>query len=115
MSDQTRKPSPQPGAPSAVLDRPQPSAAVEPSAAGAASVGLGRLEMPVEVRFGALEWSLDRVLELRAGDAVPVGRDGDDSVTLFVQGRPFAVGDLVVVDGKFGFLVRSLLTEGVPR
>ena len=70
---------------------------------------LDTLEMPVEVRFGSLRWSLSKLLALRVGDAVPVGADGDDAVTLYVQGRPYAEGDLVVVDGKFAFRVRELI------
>jgi flagellar motor switch protein FliN len=66
------------------------------------------LELPVEVRLGRLVWTLGRVLELRVGDAVPVGPDGDDTVVLYVQGRPYAMGDLVVVDGRFAFRVREI-------
>jgi len=70
---------------------------------------LDRLELPIEVRFGKLEWELERVLGLRVGEAVPIGPERDDSVTLYVQGSPYAVGDLVVVEGRFGFRVRELL------
>lgn len=77
---------------------------------GSASL-LDRLELPIEVRFGKLQWELERVLAMRVGDAVPIGPERDDSVTLYVQGRPYAVGDLVVVEGRFGFRVRELIRE----
>jgi len=73
---------------------------------------LDQIELPLEVRLGRLAWPLERVLALRVGDAVPVGPDGDDLVTLYVQGRPYATGELVVIDGRFGFRVRELVTEG---
>ncbi len=72
---------------------------------------LDRLELPIEVRLGRLSWELEKVLGVRVGDAVPIGPDGDDVVTLYVQGRPYAVGDLVVVDGRFAFRVRDVLTD----
>jgi flagellar motor switch protein FliN/FliY len=75
---------------------------------------LDRLELPLEVRLGRQVWSLERVLGLRVGDAVPVGLEGDDTVTLYVQDRPYAVGDLVVVDGRFAFRVRELAHGGAP-
>lgn len=75
---------------------------------------LDQLELPLEVRLGKQVWSLERVLGLRAGDAVPVGLEGDDVVTLYVQDRPFAIGDLVVVDGRFAFRVRELAHGGAP-
>ena len=65
-----------------------------------ASTALDQLELPLEVRLGRLTRDLERVLSLQVGDAVPVGPDRDDLVTLYVQGRPYAVGDLVVVEGN---------------
>lgn len=73
---------------------------------------LDRIELPIEVRLGRLRWSLERVLGLRVGDAVPVGAEGEDMVTLYVQGQPFATGDLVVVNGRFGFRVGELVDGG---
>jgi flagellar motor switch protein FliN/FliY len=75
---------------------------------------LDQLELPLEVRLGRQVWSLERVLGLRIGDAVPVGLEGDDLVTLYVQDRPFAIGELVVVDGRFAFRVRELAHGGAP-
>jgi flagellar motor switch/type III secretory pathway protein FliN len=90
----------------------EPGAARHESASPAGGPLLERLEMPVEVRFGELRWTLARLLDLRVGDAVPVGPDGHDTVRLFVQGRPFALGELVVVHGRFGFRVTELLRGG---
>lgn len=81
----------------------------DPALAGSLLDGI---ELPVEVRLGRLVWPLGRALEMRVGDAVPVGPDGDDTVTLYVQGRPYATGDLVVVDGRFAFRVRELCSGG---
>jgi flagellar motor switch/type III secretory pathway protein FliN len=83
----------------------QPASATQ---AGGSDPVLDQLELPIEVRLGELEWRLERVLELRVGDSVPIGPDGDDTVTLYVQGRPFATGELVVVEGRFAFRVREL-------
>ncbi|HHN74312.1 MAG TPA: FliM/FliN family flagellar motor switch protein [Acidobacteria bacterium] len=74
---------------------------------------LDRLELPIEVRLGRLNWELEKVLQVRIGDAVPIGPDGDDVVTLYVQDRPYAVGDLVVVDGRFAFRVRELMSDSM--
>lgn len=91
-----------------------PGAATADAAPGADRSPIERIELPLEVRLGRQVWSLERVLGLRAGDAVPVGLDGDDTVTLFVQDRPVAIGDLVVVDGRFAFRVRELTRGGTP-
>lgn len=72
---------------------------------------LDQIELPLEVRLGKEVWSLERVLGLRVGDAVPVGPDGEDVVTLLVQDRPYAIGELVIVEGRFAFRVRELLYQ----
>ena len=94
------------------IDSPAAPRAGAPSSAGGSL--LDQIELPLEVRLGRQVWSLERVLGLRAGDVVPVGLEGDDVVTLYVQGRPFAIGDLVVVDGCFAFRVRELAHGGAP-
>ena len=69
---------------------------------------LDELELPVEVRLGRIEWTLGRVLGLRVGDSIPLAEHANDLVTLYVQGRPHALGELVIVDGRFAFRVRQL-------
>ncbi|MBP7146479.1 MAG: FliM/FliN family flagellar motor switch protein [Acidobacteria bacterium] len=81
-----------------------------PRAGGSVAL-LDELELPLEVRLGREVWPLERVLSLRVGEAVPVGPEGDDAVTLYIQERPYAAGDLVVVDGRFAFRVRELLGD----
>ena len=93
------------------------TAVTDPPAAAAASAepsftGLDALELPVEVRLGEHPVTLEDVLALREGDAVPLGHAEGEKVTLFVQGRPYARGDLVVVEGRFGFRVEELLERG---
>lgn len=92
------------------------TAVVEPAgfplAGGSAETLLDALELPVEVRLGRRTVTLERALALRIGDALPVGPEDEDTVTLYVQGRPYANGDLVVVDGRFAFRLRELVKEG---
>lgn len=76
---------------------------------------LDGLELPLEVRLGETEWRLGDVVGLRVGDAVPLPAGEDDAVTLFVQGRPYATGDLMLVDGRFAFRVRALLSGAGGR
>lgn len=76
---------------------------------------LDRIELPIEVRLGRYRWSLERVLRLRVGDPVPIGPEGGETVMLYVQGQPFATGDLVVVNGRFAFRVAGLVEGGEER
>lgn len=82
--------------------------ALAPDRERLAGAALDRLELPIEVRLGRVQWRLNQVLDLRVGDGVPVGVEDAESVTLYVQGQPYATGDLLVVEGRFAFRVREL-------
>jgi flagellar motor switch protein FliN/FliY len=63
------------------------------------------LEVPVEIWLASEDVPLERLLELEAGGTLPLSRDPDGPVELVVNGVVVATGELVVVDGKFGFRV----------
>jgi flagellar motor switch protein FliN len=65
------------------------------------------LELRAEVWLGAEEVPLERLLELQPGGTLQLSRDPDDPVDLVINGAVVASGELVVVDGKFGFRVTS--------
>ncbi len=113
MNDDTRNLDPMEDGATRLVDPNQTAEAF--SLGDYASLGLlDRLELPIEVRFGKLDWELAKVLSIRVGDALPVGPEADDIVTLYVQGRPYATGDLVVVEGRFAFRVREVFTDALP-
>lgn len=65
------------------------------------------LELPVEVWLAAEEMPLERLLDLEPGGTLPLARDPDGPVDLVVNGVSVASGELVVVDGHFGFRVTA--------
>lgn len=69
---------------------------------------LDDLELPVEVRLGSVSRPLEDVLRLRTGDVVECDAAVEREVTLFVQGRAFARGELVIVGERFGFRVHEI-------
>lgn len=65
------------------------------------------LELKTEVWLAAEEVPLERLLELQPGGTLKLSRDPDGPVDLMINGAVVATGELVVVDGKFGFRVLS--------
>lgn len=65
------------------------------------------LEFPVEVWLASERVPLERLLGLEPGGTLPLAGDPDGPVDLVVHGVPVASGELVVVDGKFGFRVTT--------
>jgi len=73
------------------------------------------LEFPVEVWLPAESVPLERLLELEPGGLLPLSSDPDGPVDLVVNGDVVASGELVVVDGKFGFRVTTTALQRLAR
>jgi flagellar motor switch protein FliN/FliY len=63
------------------------------------------LEFPVEVWLASEQVELEALVALEPGEVLPLNRDPDGPVDLVVNGSVVASGELVVVDGHFGFRV----------
>ena len=67
------------------------------------------VELPVSVSFGDSEMALKDVLKLGAGSVIELDRAVNDPVTIVVNHKPIAKGEVVMVDGNYG--VRILEVE----
>ena len=68
------------------------------------------VEVPVVVRFGQVEMSLGEAAELSIGSVVELNRSPDEPVELLVNGRVFATGEVVVVDGNYALRIEQILS-----
>ena len=73
------------------------------------------IEFPVEVWLAAEEVPLRRLLDLEPGGVLPLARDPDGPVDLVVNGSVVASGELVVVEGCFGFRVTATATQKLAQ
>ena len=67
------------------------------------------VELPVSVSFGHSEMSLKDVLKLGAGSVIELDKSVNDPVSIIVNHKPIAKGEVVMVDGNYG--VRILEVE----
>ena len=67
------------------------------------------VELPISVSFGRSEMPLKDVLKLGAGSVVELDRAVNDPVSIIVNRKPIAKGEVVMVDGNYG--VRILEVE----
>jgi flagellar motor switch protein FliN/FliY len=67
------------------------------------------VELPISVSFGGAEITLKDVLKLGAGSVIELDRAVNDPVTIVVNRKPIARGEVVMVDGNYG--VRILEVE----
>lgn len=70
------------------------------------------VELEVKLRFGARRMELHEVLALSPGAVVELDRTIEAPVDLLLDGRVIALGEVVVVDGKYGLRVTEVLEPG---
>ena len=67
------------------------------------------IEVPITVRFGAKQMMFEEILKLDSGALVELDRRADDPVEVFVNGKAFAKGEVVVVDGCYAVRITEVL------
>jgi flagellar motor switch protein FliN len=85
------------------------SAAISPGSGSWNIDMLLDVELPVSVSFGESEMQLKDVLKLGAGSVIELDKSVNDPVTIVVNHKPIARGEVVMVEGNYG--VRILQVE----
>jgi flagellar motor switch protein FliN len=63
------------------------------------------VELPISVLFGNSEMPLKDILKLGAGSVIELDKAVNDPVTIIVNHKPIAKGEVVMVDGNYGVRV----------
>jgi flagellar motor switch protein FliN/FliY len=66
------------------------------------------VELPVAVSFGDCEMPLRDVLKLAAGSVIELDKSVNDPVTVIVNQKPIARGEVVMVDGNYGVRITEV-------
>jgi flagellar motor switch protein FliN len=68
------------------------------------------IDLPLTVRFGETDMTLDALTRIGTGTVVDLGRSPDDPVDVLVNGRLVARGTVVVVAGNYGVRVTEVVS-----
>lgn len=83
------------------------------SPAGADSVRdldlIADVDVEVAVEFGRVDIPIRQILQIRRGSLVELRRRPEAQVTVLANGKPIALGDIVVVDGQVGVHIVELI------
>lgn len=71
------------------------------------------VELPIVVSFGETTMPLREVLKLGVGSVIELDKTVNDPVTLIVNQKPIATGEVVMVEGNYG--VRILEVESTAE
>jgi flagellar motor switch protein FliN len=66
------------------------------------------VELPITVSFGECEMPLRDVLKLTAGSVIELDKSVNDPVTIIVNQKPIARGEVVMVDGNYGVRITEV-------
>jgi flagellar motor switch protein FliN len=68
------------------------------------------IDLPLSVRFGHAEMTLDALTKLGPGSLIELARSPDDPVELLVNGKLVARGEVVVISGNYGVRVNEVVS-----
>lgn len=68
------------------------------------------IDLPLSVRFGETEMTVDALTKLGPGSVIDLGRSPDDPVDVLVNGRMVARGEVVVVAGSYGVRITEVVS-----
>jgi flagellar motor switch protein FliN/FliY len=71
------------------------------------------VELPITISFGETEMQLKDVLKLGVGSVIELDKSVNDPVTVIVNQKPIARGEVVMVEGNYG--VRILEVESAAE
>lgn len=66
------------------------------------------IDLPVSVRFGQTEMSLENVLKLGNGSIIELDRTADEPVDLLVNNKLLARGEVVVAEGHYAIRITEV-------
>lgn len=69
------------------------------------------IELPVTVRFGRTQMTLEQVVSLKTGSVVEFDRSPDEPVDVLVNGRVVARGEAVLVQGNYGVRISQIASR----
>lgn len=76
------------------------------AAAPARDIGLiGHVQVSMTAQVGTVTLSVERLFSLAAGDIVRMNESLEAPLTLMIDGRPVARGELLAVDDHFGIRI----------
>jgi flagellar motor switch protein FliN/FliY len=90
---------------------PSERRAPAPAAGGSSKIDLILdVTLPVAVELGRARMQIQDILKLAPGSVIALDKSAGDPVELFINDRPIAKGEVVIIDENFGVRLTSIVT-----
>lgn len=70
---------------------------------------VGHVKVALTAEVGTTEMTIDQLFGLKRQDTVVLDQDASAEITLLLNGRPIARGDLMAVEDKLGVRITELV------
>ena len=97
-----------------VAESPTVQSASKPGVSAAAPLLMG-VKLPIRVLMGQTQMPLRDIVQLGGGSVVELDCSPDDPVTIMVNDRVIATGEIVVVSGNYGVRITRMGTHGLAQ
>lgn len=67
------------------------------------------ISMHISVEVGKIQKIFAEVLKLKEGDIIKLDKNVEDYMDIYLNGLPFAIGEMVVINDKYGVRVIDLV------
>lgn len=68
------------------------------------------VELPVVVRFGTQQMTLEEILDISPGSMIELNKMADEAVDLLVNNTMFAKGEVVAFEGHYGVKITEIIS-----
>ena len=65
----------------------------------------------VTVELGRCKMKLKKVLDIQKGSIIEINKVAGEQVELFVSGKLVAIGEVIVMEDKFGLRITSIVED----
>ena len=69
------------------------------------------IDIPISVRMGSAKLFLKDILGLGPGNIVELEQNADDPIELAINDKVIARGEVVIVDGYYGFRIKEIISK----
>ncbi|NYE56906.1 FliM/FliN family flagellar motor switch protein [Carboxydothermus ferrireducens] len=76
---------------------------------------LNNIKMEIVARMGTTELTVRQLLALKEGDVLELDKSIGDLIDLFIDGRRFAVGEVVVINEMYGVRITGYSDEDTGK
>lgn len=71
------------------------------------------IEVEIRVEIASIVKTFEFLLHMKEGDIIPLEKNIEDFLTVYIKNVPFAIGEMTNINDKYGVRIVDLIKEDV--